>query len=164
AEADSVQEGSPSEGETSQSIPKTRLQRRSRARPPPTGARRLLKDGHSLAMATMAFRPSAIRAGYCVWLAAILSAVVSAQSQPISPDSTPIAAAANPESSGQPATLVFFNRPILELRARVFGRSPQDRVESALETLNVLIAQRTTGPVEVRRLDAGDLIVVGPRG
>jgi hypothetical protein len=35
---------------------------------------------------------------------------------------------------------VFFNRPIVELRARVLGRDPSERVESALTSSRIWCA------------------------
>src|SRR5947207_16024669 len=40
-------------------------------------------------------------------------------------------AAIQAEPAGQPATVTFFNRPIVVLRARVLGRSPAERAEGA---------------------------------
>ena len=68
-----------------------------------------------------------------------------------------------PEPSGEVATLTFFNRPIAVLRARVLGRGPAERAAGASRMLDGLVAQGVTGPVEVRAVDGGNLIQVGPR-
>jgi len=59
---------------------------------------------------------------------------------------------------------VFFNRPIVELRARVFGRTPVERAEGASRVLDELVAEGVTGPVEWQSLAGGALITVASRG
>ena len=76
----------------------------------------------------------------------------------------PVPAAISAEPSGQPATFVFFNRPIVELRARVFGRTPVERAEGASRVLDELVAEGVTGPVEWQSLAGGALITVASRG
>ena len=68
------------------------------------------------------------------------------------------------ESSGQAAPLVFFNRPIVVLRARVVGRGPAERAEGARHALDDLVSRGITSPVELRTFEAGTLIVVASRG
>ena len=68
------------------------------------------------------------------------------------------------EPSGQAAPLVFFNRPIVVLRARVVGRGPAERAEGARHALDDLVSRGITGPVELRTFEAGTLIVVASRG
>jgi small-conductance mechanosensitive channel len=61
----------------------------------------------------------------------------------------------------QKATLMFANRPIVELRAIVFGRMPAERAASAKRVLDELVEQNVTSPVSTRTTPAGILIVVG---
>src|SRR5829696_3581624 len=68
------------------------------------------------------------------------------------------AAAAQAEPSGEVATLIFFNRPIAVLRARVLGRGPGDRVTAAEGMLGQLVEARVTGPVAAQTVDGGALI------
>jgi small-conductance mechanosensitive channel len=68
------------------------------------------------------------------------------------------------EPSQQPATLVFFNRPIAALRARVLGREPAERADGARRALDDLVARRITGPVEWRLHDGAAIITVASRG
>jgi len=68
------------------------------------------------------------------------------------------------EPSTQPATLVFFNRPIVTLRARITGREPADRVAGSLRALDELVASRTTGPIEARTFDDGVLVTIAGHG
>ena len=68
------------------------------------------------------------------------------------------------EPSSQSAPLVFFNRPIIVFRARVFGREPQDRADAALHALDDLAAHGITGPVVVRPLAGSAIINVGVKG
>jgi small-conductance mechanosensitive channel len=66
--------------------------------------------------------------------------------------------------SGDAATLVFFNRPIVVLRARVLGRSPADRVDSARRALNDLVMRHVAGPVDWRPFAGGAIVSVASRG
>jgi small-conductance mechanosensitive channel len=64
----------------------------------------------------------------------------------------------------EPATVVFFNRPIVVLRARVVGRSPGDRALGARHLLDDLVAQQRTRPVESRPFEEGTVISVDGQG
>jgi small-conductance mechanosensitive channel len=64
----------------------------------------------------------------------------------------------------QASTLIFFNRPIVVLRAQVLGRSPAERTTGATRMLDDLVNQGITGPVEWRPVAGGALISVGTRG
>src|SRR5437899_4858440 len=75
----------------------------------------------------------------------------------------PIASGLTAEVSGQSATLTFFNRPIVVLRARILGRGPAERVAAAERVLDELAAAHVTRPVEARSFDGGALINVGSR-
>ena len=63
-----------------------------------------------------------------------------------------------------PATLVFGNRPITELRATLLGRTPADRVAGALSVLHRIVAAGSPGPVSARRIEGVSAIVVGSEG
>jgi small-conductance mechanosensitive channel len=65
------------------------------------------------------------------------------------------------EPSGETATLVYYNRPILVLRARVLGRSPAERSALAVRVLDDLVATQETGPLEQQQVDGGTMIMVG---
>ena len=73
------------------------------------------------------------------------------------------AAAAQAEPSGEVSTLTFFNRPIVELRARVLGRGPRDRATTTEGILGQLVEAGVTGPVAVQTVEGGALITVGLR-
>ena len=74
-------------------------------------------------------------------------------------------AAVRAEPSGETAvTSPFSTGPIVFLRARVLGRSPQERATAAERILDDLVAQRTTGPVDSQPLEGGSLVSVGGRG
>jgi small-conductance mechanosensitive channel len=90
----------------------------------------------------------------------------AAQGQPPPAPAPPgaVAASGNTATSEQAATLTFANRPIVTLRARVLGRDPADRVASAGRVLDELIAEGTSGPIESRAFDAGNIITVASRG
>jgi small-conductance mechanosensitive channel len=76
------------------------------------------------------------------------------------PSGGAMAAILRAEPSAQPATLVFFNRPIITLRARVAGREPADRVAGAIRALDDLVARRVTTPIGARPFEGGVLITV----
>jgi small-conductance mechanosensitive channel len=67
------------------------------------------------------------------------------------------------EPSGQTATLTYFNRTIVVLRARVVGRPPAERVEGAERILDDLVEAHVAGPVDLQSYDGGVLINVGQR-
>src|SRR4029078_7560722 len=71
--------------------------------------------------------------------------------------------AATAERTSQTATLTYFNRDILVLRARVLGREPDERARSAERVLGDLVAHGVTGPVAAQPLTGGMLITVGSR-
>ena len=75
-----------------------------------------------------------------------------------------IPAAIRAEPSGEEATLTFFNRPIVVLRARVLGRGPAERAAGAVRALDDLVGEGIAGPVASRATDGVWLISVGTRG
>ena len=60
-----------------------------------------------------------------------------------------------------PATLVYSNREIVELRANVLGRAPADRVALALERLDAIAAAGPDGPVSWQRVENVAIVNVG---
>ena len=76
----------------------------------------------------------------------------------------PTAAPIRAEPSDQSATVSFFNRPIVVLRARVLGRSPAERAEAARRAIDDLVERGITRPVERQSFDGGWLITVASRG
>jgi small-conductance mechanosensitive channel len=102
-------------------------------------------------------------------LALALSAggVVLAQQPPAAGPSTspgPGPTTIQAEPSGESATLTYFNRPIVVLRARVLARGPAERASGAARILEGLAAQGVTGPVDAQPFEPGFLIRVGTRG
>jgi small-conductance mechanosensitive channel len=67
------------------------------------------------------------------------------------------------EASGESATLTYFNRPIVVLRARVLGRGPAERASGAARILEGLASQGVTGPVDAQPFEPGFLVRVGTR-
>jgi len=109
-----------------------------------------------------------------VWLIAGSGAVAFAQPAPASPQppsagttqapALPSApAAVTVEPSAQAATLVFFNRPIVTLKATVLGRRPSDRTGAAVKALDEVVESGVISPVEVSPFEGGVLVRVGPR-
>ncbi len=99
-------------------------------------------------------------------IAAVTSCVLAAQTQPApatppAPGSLPAVIGA--ERSQETATVTFTNRPIVEFRARVLGRSPDERATGAERSLEDLAEQGITGPVESSVFEGGATIRVANR-
>ena len=67
------------------------------------------------------------------------------------------------EPSGETATVVFFNRPIVVLRARVLGRAPAERALSSNRLMEDLISGGEAHQVETRVLEGAALVMAGGR-
>jgi small-conductance mechanosensitive channel len=87
-----------------------------------------------------------------VWL---LSAGLAAQA---------VTAVVDAEPSSATAVLTFASRPIVTFRARVLGRLPLERADTARRALDELVAQGITRPITSRPFGGGMIISVGPRG
>jgi small-conductance mechanosensitive channel len=85
----------------------------------------------------------------------------AAAAQPAPPRS--IAAAIAAEPAGQSATVTFFNRSIVVLRARVLGREPAERVVAAERVLHDLADRQIVGPVDWHSFDGGAIVSVESR-
>ena len=81
--------------------------------------------------------------------AALACVVLAAQSTPAQAPAESILAAPV-EPSGETATLTYFNRPIVALRARILGRRPTERTALAVRVLDNLVATGHTRPVEAK--------------
>ena len=81
-----------------------------------------------------------------------------AGSQPDAFEAALASAAATARIDSPPATLVYVNRPIVELRATVLSRTPEARVATAVEVLTRLIAQQANTHVSTRAY--GELWVI----
>jgi small-conductance mechanosensitive channel len=101
-----------------------------------------------------------------VCLAAGCGARLVAQTAPAAqgPLRALVAEAVRAEPSGASVRLVFFNRPIVVLRARVLGRGPAERAEGARRALDDVAAGGITGPVGWQSLDTVAMITVASRG
>jgi small-conductance mechanosensitive channel len=73
-----------------------------------------------------------------------------------------VASTMSVERAGEPATLTFFNRPIVTFRARVLGRLPAERAAGARRLLEELEAN-TGDAVSSQPIAGGVLINVGSR-
>jgi len=93
--------------------------------------------------------------------AGALRAEAQSEAQPAPRPTLRSFAAAEP--SGSTATFVFFNRPIVVLRARVLGREPAERVASAAQIVDDLVRRRLVTPVGWRPFEGGALITVASR-
>jgi small-conductance mechanosensitive channel len=68
-----------------------------------------------------------------------------------------------PQVSAPPATLVYGNRPITELRATIVGRTPADRVAAAQSTLKAIVAGEPSDPVVARIVEGVTVVAIGNR-
>lgn len=101
-----------------------------------------------------------------VALALFAGGMVFAQQPPAAGPSTslgPGPTTIQAEPSGESATLTYFNRPIVVLRARVLARGPAERAAGAARILEGLASQGVTGPVDAQPFEPGFLIRVGTR-
>src|SRR5262245_46312625 len=120
----------------------------------------------------MTMRPRSRTAGSCrrfteaACLAGGLAALIVAASATFAtaqPPAVDAASAIRAEATDQSVVLAYFNRPILVLRARVLGRMPADRVDTAVDALDDLVARRTISPIELQPFGGGVLITVASR-
>jgi small-conductance mechanosensitive channel len=79
------------------------------------------------------------------------------------PQAPSLGASLNIERAAAPATLTYFNRPILIFRASIAGRLPADRARVAVRIMDDLIEEGITSPVSVQQVDGGSLVLVGGR-
>jgi len=82
---------------------------------------------------------------------------------PASQPAPSLGAALNIERVSDVATLTYFNRPIVILRARIAGRPPVERVRAAGDLIDDLVAAGITGPVTAQAIEGGSLLYVGAR-
>ena len=94
--------------------------------------------------------------------AATLAQAPQAPAQP-PPITESLATPQNVERSGTAGWLTYFNRPIVELRARTFGRDPAERAAAAVRVLDQLVDERIPGPVTTTPIAGGALLSVGSR-
>jgi small-conductance mechanosensitive channel len=88
-------------------------------------------------------------------LASVLTVAASAFGQTAAPEDR-----SSPQAA-PPATLVFANRSIVELRASILSRTPADRVAAATTVLNSIVAAEPTGPVVSRLVEGVAVVAVG---
>jgi len=90
---------------------------------------------------------------------------LAAQTQPQTPQPAggSLSAVINAERTSETATVMFANRPIVLLRARVLGRSPAERAAGTERNLEDLSAQGLSTPVESSLFQDGSTITVAGR-
>ena len=64
----------------------------------------------------------------------------------------------------EPVEFSYENREIAPLRARIFGRTPAERAESARVILDSLVEKHTIAPVTLKRIHGGGLLFVAGVG
>jgi small-conductance mechanosensitive channel len=105
------------------------------------------------------------RAVLALALVVFVSGAVVAEAQPPPTPSAQagLTAVIGAERAGETATVMLANRPIVVLRARVLGRSPSERAIGAERSLDDLVAEGITGPVESSLFADGSRISVATR-
>ena len=68
-----------------------------------------------------------------------------------------------PPEQSPPATLVYSNRPITELRATILGRSPAERAAAAVTLLNTIVGEGHPASVKRARVEGVMVVSVGTR-
>ena len=64
---------------------------------------------------------------------------------------------------GQPATLIYNNRPITVFRSTLLSRSPAERAQAARDLLERIVSDGIPGPVSSRPLQGLSIVSVGTR-
>src|SRR5262245_22102171 len=95
--------------------------------------------------------------------AALAEAQTPSPAPAAQPSSAPDALTRNSEPANEQVTLSYFNRYIVTLRAKVIGRSPDQRAKNVVRALDELVEARTISPVTARHFEGGALILVGTR-
>ena len=100
-----------------------------------------------------------------LWHACLAAQAPPAPGAPVASQApASVAAVLSAVPAEETVTLTFFNRPIVNLKAKVLGRSPEERAAAAERVLDELLDQGITGPVTTRPFEGGALISVGARG
>ena len=104
---------------------------------------------------------SALTVAALSWCA--LSASAQTQPAPPAPAQGALAAVVTAERTEDRATVRLANRPIVELKARVLGRSPAERALAAERILEDLVGQGIDGPITSSVFQDGAMISVASR-
>jgi hypothetical protein len=95
-------------------------------------------------------------------LVSVLVALATAMSSPAAFAQSAAAEQSVPQNRGatevvpsaNAVTLVYMNRPITRLRAKVLANMPVDRAQAAVDTLDQLVNDGTAGPVATAKWPA----------
>jgi len=114
--------------------------------------------------------PGSHRCHAAVRAIAILAAALSAaQAAPAPPadgganPSSPAAAAGAVTVTSEPAELRFLNRPIVVLRASMYGATPRDRVDAGAERIGIVVSRGGPLRVSTRSTPEGTLLLIDDR-
>ncbi len=99
-----------------------------------------------------------------VLLILLVGSASAGAAQTTAPTGIAVPGALTVERTDGSRTVSFFNRDVAILRARVAGRSPDERAAGAVRILEGLADDRLTGPIEIRPIGGGTLILVASRG
>jgi small-conductance mechanosensitive channel len=91
----------------------------------------------------------------------VLFVVLAAQPGRSQTPSSTAAAVADGQSAGQPATLVYANRPILVFRATVFGRTPAERAAAAVLFIDRIVETSPDARVTTTRVGDAATVEIG---
>jgi small-conductance mechanosensitive channel len=98
-----------------------------------------------------------------LWVS-IIGAVALAVTAPLALPAAPAVAEESSEKlAPEPGLVAVFNRPIVILRASLFGVSPTQRAERVQERINAFLAEDLAGDVSTRTITEGVMIQIGGR-
>ena len=98
-----------------------------------------------------------------ILVCAVVLSSLALKAQEPAPAPQPPTVAISVEATGESVPVIFFNRPIVVLRASIMGRSPDERRNLAVRMMDDLVERGETGPVTVTTTEGGVLIGVGRR-
>ncbi|CAM2865541.1 mechanosensitive ion channel family protein [Rariglobus hedericola] len=110
-------------------------------------------------------KSSVLRSGFLVALVLTFSTwlCAGADTPPLLPgaEDNSATAGATPGSEGEPALFSVFNRPIILLRAELFGADPAERAQRATGRIDGILSRDIFGPIETVATADGIKILVG---
>jgi hypothetical protein len=107
--------------------------------------------------------PAFARALCSPWRAAVLALLLVALTDAglRAQDPAPVPQSTAPAPPGAAAMVTYANRPIIELRAEVFGRRPADRAAAAVRVLDRVVASGDRRRSLTRAIPGGILLAAG---
>lgn len=82
---------------------------------------------------------------------------------PVAGSASPPPAASGVSVSSEPAELRYANRPIVLMRASLFGATPQDRVDASAERIGIVVSRGGPLRVSTREMPEGIMLLIDDR-